>query len=268
MSSYVGAGAALSWFSSVGGPTGTIGSTGAGPRSGGTISQMIVTLSCTQMHVSESCSEVAAFNRSLPLTIFACPVAVSAIHSWMAVSVMFANARCANITDTAIQLWIADTATGQAKMVSGSDRLNAATSEQDSDTCIWVHDNVTIICEIVPPDRGPAPVEPIVPVGPPTLENHDKDAPAPTYEDMIRTPFDETLFEYYFASQLAAVDTSTGRRTLVGRPAIFESVSPAPNGEYVLVSKVKRPYSHLIPFDGFPQDVEIWNRRGAGPRKV
>jgi len=174
----------------------------------------------------------------------------------------------ANITDTAIQLWIADTATGQAKMVSGSDRLNAATSEQDSDTCIWVHDNVTIICEIVPPDRGPAPVEPIVPVGPPTLENHDKAAPAPTYEDMIRTPFDETLFEYYFASQLAAVDTSTGRRTLVGRPAIFESVSPAPNGEFVLVSKVKRPYSHLIPFDGFPQDVEIWNRRGEVARKV
>ena len=174
----------------------------------------------------------------------------------------------ANITDTAIQLWIADTATGQAKMVSGSDRLNAATSEQDSDTCIWVHDNVTIICEIVPPDRGPAPVEPIVPVGPPTLENHDKAAPAPTYEDMIRTPFDETLFEYYFASQLAAVDTSTGRRTLVGRPAIFESVSPAPNGEYVLVSKVKRPYSHLVPFDGFPQDVEIWNRRGEVARKV
>ncbi|OLB62058.1 MAG: hypothetical protein AUI11_07075 [Acidobacteria bacterium 13_2_20CM_2_66_4] len=174
----------------------------------------------------------------------------------------------ANITDTAIQLWIADTATGQAKMASGSDRLNAATSEQDSDTCTWVHDNVTIICEIVPPDRGPAPVEPIVPLGPPTLENHDKAAPAPTYEDMIRTPFDETLFEYYFASQLAAVDTSTGRRTLVGRPAIFESVSPAPNGEYVLVSKVKRPYSHLIPFDGFPQDVEIWNRRGEVARKV
>ena len=174
----------------------------------------------------------------------------------------------ANITDTAIQLWIADTATGQAKMVSGSDRLNAATPDQDSDTCRWVHDNVTLICEIVPPDRGPAPVEPIVPLGPPTLENHDKAAPAPTYEDMIRTPFDETLFEYYFTSQLAAIDTSTGRRTLIGRPAIFESVSPSPNSEYVLVAKVNRPYSHLIPFDGFPQDVEIWNRRAELARKI
>jgi dipeptidyl aminopeptidase/acylaminoacyl peptidase len=176
----------------------------------------------------------------------------------------------ANITDAAIQLWVADTATGQAKMVSGGDRLNAATYEQDShpDACSWLRDNVTLVCEIVPPDRGPAPVEPIVPLGPPTLESRDKAAPAPTHEDMIRTPFDETLFEYYFSSQLAAIDSATGRRTLIGRPGILESVSPAPNGEYVLVSKVKRPYSHLIPFDGFPQDVEIWNRRGEVARRV
>ena len=181
----------------------------------------------------------------------------------------------ANITDAAIQLWVADTATGQAKMVSGGDRLNAATArlngaspDQDADSCTWLRDNVTLVCQIVPPDRGPVPVEPIVPLGPPTLESRDKAAPAPTHEDMIRTPFDETLFEYYFSSQLAAIDSATGRRTLIGRPAIFESVSPAPNGEYVLVSKVKRPYSHLIPFDGFPQDVEIWNRRGEVARKV
>src|SRR5262249_41133991 len=143
----------------------------------------------------------------------------------------------ANITDTSVDLWVVETATGHAKKVSGTERLTAATGEP----CDWMHDNVTLLCQIVPPSRGRAPVEPIVPVGPPTLENHDKSAPAPTYEDMIRTPFDETLFAYYFSSQLAAIDSATGRRTLIGRPAIFESVSPAPNGEFVLVSKVKRP---------------------------
>src|SRR5919201_1735779 len=51
----------------------------------------------------------------------------------------------ANITDAAIQLWVADTATGQAKMVSGGDRLNAATArlngaspDQDADSCTWL----------------------------------------------------------------------------------------------------------------------------------
>jgi dipeptidyl aminopeptidase/acylaminoacyl peptidase len=170
----------------------------------------------------------------------------------------------ANIKDAAVELWVADTSTGQTKMVSGSDRLNAATGEP----CDWLHDNATIVCELVPPGRGPAPVEPLVPAGPPTLENHDKAAPAPTHEDMIRTAFDEQLFEYYFASQLASIDTASGRRTAFGKPAIFDEVTPSPNGDYVLVSKVKRPYSHLIPMNGFPQEVEIWTRRGDVARTI
>jgi dipeptidyl aminopeptidase/acylaminoacyl peptidase len=169
-----------------------------------------------------------------------------------------------NAKDAAIELWVVDSSTGQAKMVSGTDRLNAATG----DPCDWLHDSVTMICQIVPPDRGPAPVEPVVPAGPTVLENHEKAAPAPTYEDMIRTSYDEALFDYYFTSQLAAIDTGTGRRTIIGRPAIFETVTPSPDDRFVLVSRVKRPYSHLIPIDGFPQQVEIWSQRGDVARTV
>jgi dipeptidyl aminopeptidase/acylaminoacyl peptidase len=170
----------------------------------------------------------------------------------------------ANIRDAAIELWVADAATGQAKMVSGTDRLNAATG----DPCEWLRDSVTLVCELVPSGRGPAPVEPTVPAGPPTLENYDKAAPAPTYEDMIRTPHDEMVFEYYFTSQLAAIDTSSLRKTPFGRPAIFDEVTASPDGDHLLVSKVKRPFSHLIPMNGFPQDVEVWNRRGEVERKI
>jgi dipeptidyl aminopeptidase/acylaminoacyl peptidase len=165
----------------------------------------------------------------------------------------------ANVKDAGIELWVADTVTGRAKLASGAERLNAATG----DPCDWLHDNVTLVCEIVPPGRGPAPVEPLVPAGPPTLENRGKAAPAETFEDMIRTPYDELVFEHYFTSQLASVDAASGRVTPFGRPAVFDDVTPSPDGEYLLVSKVKRPYSHLIPMNGFPQDVEIWNRRGT-----
>jgi len=57
---------------------------------------------------------------------------------------------------------------------------------------------------------------------------------------MIKTAHDEALFEYYFTSQLALIDAATGRKTLVGRPAIFDSVTPSPSGEYFLVAKIKR----------------------------
>ncbi len=169
-----------------------------------------------------------------------------------------------NRKDDRIELWVADVATGRAKLLSGTDRLNATIG----DPCDWLHDNATLICELVPAGRGPAPQEATVPTGPNVQESSGKAAPAATYEDMIKTAHDESLFEYYFTSQLAAINIASGGKTLIGRPAIFDSVTPSPSGEYLLVAKIKRPFSHLIPMNGFPEDVEIWSRRGEVARKI
>src|ERR1700686_1454848 len=42
-----------------------------------------------------------------------------------------------NRKDDRIELWVADTASGRAKLMSGTDRLNATTG----DPCEWLHDN-------------------------------------------------------------------------------------------------------------------------------
>src|SRR5258706_1935286 len=169
-----------------------------------------------------------------------------------------------NRRDDRIELWVADTASGRARLISGSDRLNATMG----DPCDWLHDNTTLICQLVPSGRGPAPQEPTVPMGPNIQETSGKAAPAATYEDMIKTAHDEALFEYYFTSQLVAINAISGSKALIGRPAIFESVTPSPSGEFLLVAKIKRPFSHLIPMNGFPEDVEIWSRRGEVARKI
>src|SRR5262249_26736584 len=139
-----------------------------------------------------------------------------------------------NTKANGIELWVAEVATGRGKLLSGTDRLNATTG----DPCDWLHDNKTLICEMVSSTRGSAPVAPTVPTGPNIQENIGKAAPAPTFEDMIKTVNDEALFEYYFTSQLAAIDTTTGRKTLIGHPAIFDNVTPSPSGEYLLVTKI------------------------------
>jgi len=163
-----------------------------------------------------------------------------------------------------IELWIADTATGKARVVSGTDRLNATTG----DPCDWLRDNKTIACLMVPPARGAVPAESTVPNGPNIQENLGKAAPAATYEDMLKTAHDDDLFEYYFTSQLALIDIATGRKTLLGRPGVFESVTPSPSGEFLLVARVKRPFSHLIPMNGFPEDIEVWSRANQVVRKI
>src|SRR4030095_4268084 len=89
-----------------------------------------------------------------------------------------------------------------------------------------------------------------------------------TYEDLLESAHDDALFEYYFTSQLAAINTANGAKTPIGRRAILSNVTPSPNEQFVLVTKVKRPFSHLIPMNGFPQDVEIWTRSGEVAKKV
>jgi len=169
-----------------------------------------------------------------------------------------------NTKSSGIELWIADTTSGRSRMVSGTDRLNATTG----DPCDWLRDNKTMVCTWVPAARGPAPAAPTVPIGPNIQENSGKAAPVATFEDMLKTAHDDDLFEYYFSSQLATIDVTTGRKTLLGHPAIFDSVTPAPGGEFFLVTKIKRPFSHLIPMNGFPEDVEVWSRANQLVRKI
>jgi dipeptidyl aminopeptidase/acylaminoacyl peptidase len=169
-----------------------------------------------------------------------------------------------NTRENGIELWVADAATGQSRMVSGMDRLNGTSG----DPCDWLKDGVTLLCQLVPARRGPAPVAPAVPTGPNIQENLGKAAPAPTVQDLIKTDHDEALFEYYFTSQLATIDSGAGRKTLIGKPGILESVTASPSGEYILVSRIKRPFSRLAPMGGFPNDVEVWNRRGEVVRKI
>jgi dipeptidyl aminopeptidase/acylaminoacyl peptidase len=169
-----------------------------------------------------------------------------------------------NTKANGIELWVADTATGQAKLISGTDRLNATAG----DPCDWLKDSVTVLCQLVPAGRGPAPAEPAVPTGPNIQENYGKSAPTPTFEDLIKTNHDEDLFEYYFTSQLATIDVTSGRKTLIGRPAIIENATPSPDGQYVLVSRIKRPFSRLVTMNGFPKDIEVWNRRGEVVKRI
>ncbi|HKC41572.1 MAG TPA: prolyl oligopeptidase family serine peptidase, partial [Gemmatimonadales bacterium] len=165
--------------------------------------------------------------------------------------------------DSGLALWVADATTGQVRSLTGP-TLNATSGPP----CQWMPGAAKLLCEFIPDDRGPAPVAPQTPVGPTTQETRGRAAPAPTYEDLLKSANDERLFDYYFTAQLALVDAATGARTPLGRPAIFGNVDVAPGGEYVLVSRTVRPYSYLVPDGLFPKSIEIWNVGGEVVRSL
>jgi dipeptidyl aminopeptidase/acylaminoacyl peptidase len=163
---------------------------------------------------------------------------------------------------TGIELWVADTATGAAKAVTAP-TLNATGGAP----CGWISDR-EMLCAFIVAGRGPAPAEPTVPKGPNVQENYGKPAPVSTYQDLLKTEYDEALFEYYFKSQLAFVDVATGVKTPAGKPAIFDQRDPSPDGKHLLVAMIKRPYSHLCRLRSSRRTSRSETRQGQVARKV
>ena len=164
--------------------------------------------------------------------------------------------------DHGIELWIGDAATGQARAVTPA-QLNAALGAP----CAWVGDGGSMLCQFVSPGRGAAPTMGI-PTGPNIQEHRGGIAPVRTYQDLLTSAYDESLFDYYATSQLAFVDAASGQRTEVGTPAVFATAAPSPDGQYILVRRVQRPYSWLVPYRNFAARVEVWDRRGASVTQV
>ena len=172
-----------------------------------------------------------------------------------------------NTTANGIELWVTDTASGQSHKIPDV-AINGTMNGPGRNAVEWLSDNRTLLARLVPGGRGAPPVESPVPEGPHIQEGSGKSGPVRTYEDMLATPHDEALFDYYCSAQLAYIDTVTGKTEATGKPKIFVTAKPSPDGKYVLVARLQRPYSYLHPYMDFPTEVEVWNKGGHSVRTI
>ena len=162
-----------------------------------------------------------------------------------------------------VELWVGDAATGKIR------NLKAVTINSIMGGALnWMPDSRTLLVQLVPAARGTAPATPLVPGEPNAQESSGRPGPVRTYEDLLRSPYDESLYEYYATAQLALVDSASGRTTPFGQPAIFQNVDPAPDGHHLLVTRLHRPFSYLHPDVDFPKDIEVWDTKGKLVYKV
>lgn len=164
-----------------------------------------------------------------------------------------------NVTETAVELWVCDTATAKAHRIDGI-KLNPALGYGLD----WMPDQTTLLVKTVAAGRPAPPPPPDVPAGPRVEESSAVSSPSSTYEarDLLKTPYDADLFEYYTTAQLALVDVPSGRVTPLGAPGVLAKVQAAPDGRHLLVERVRRPYSYLRPYGRFPIEVEVWDTAG------
>lgn len=168
-----------------------------------------------------------------------------------------------NTTPTGVELYVGEMSNGKTRRVDKL-KLNAVYGDAMS----WMPDARTLIVQAIPENRGAAPSAPVAPAGPNVQESSGKSAPVRTFQDLLKNPYDETLFDYYATSQLTYVDATNGKVSRTNQSAIYQAVEPAPDGEHILIARLKRPFSYLYPAFAFPKIVEITNRNGETVYKL
>jgi dipeptidyl aminopeptidase/acylaminoacyl peptidase len=167
-----------------------------------------------------------------------------------------------NTTADGIELWLLDVKSGSARRLTGPDlSLTAGNSPT------WLSDSETLIAALVPEGRGAEPAKPRVPTGPVIEENIGRKAPARTYQDLLKNAYDEALFDYYFTAQLVRVSLAGSVESLA-EPGLLWDFSPSPDGRFLLVKWIHRPYSYRVPASRFPQLIEMFDLETGGVTEV
>ncbi len=165
-----------------------------------------------------------------------------------------------NTTNSRVDLYIIDVATKVATKVNKK-ALNVVLGAD----LTWFDDNAIVYKTAISlPSASPA--KPITPKGPTVQQNIGKAAPGRTYQDLIKTPYDEQLFEFMATAQM--VINRGGVETAIGKPAIYESYTLSPDKKYYLLEVLKKPFSYLVTSSGFPTMVSVVDVTGKLVKEI
>ena len=162
-------------------------------------------------------------------------------------------------SNNSIDLFVIDIKSGKAN------RVNKLPLNLVGGGFEWFDNNTLIYQAIVKPYTM-APRKPLAPKGPVVQQNLGKVAASVTYQDLIKSPADELLYEFYATAQL--VKNTNGVETKIGSPAIYNSISVSPDKRYLLVNRIDKPYSYLVPAGGFNATVYITDMNGKQIKEI
>ncbi len=163
-------------------------------------------------------------------------------------------------TGSTVDLYVIDVATQKATKVNKTS-LNVVLGGAFS----WLDDN-TLLYKIIVKPASAMPKRPITPPGPTVQESYGKAAPRPTYQDMIKSPYDESLFEFFTTAQL--VKNVNGVETKINQPAIYSSISASPDKKYWLVRTIRKPFSYVVPANGFNSTIAVHDANGKFVKEI
>ena len=103
---------------------------------------------------------------------------------------------------------------------------------------------------------------PVAPIEPQVEETAGKQSQMATFQDLLASAADEDRFEALATTVPLRVDPATGATVQLGPPGLYQHLGDSPDGQYLLVHRLQRPFSFRVPYVYFARRAEVWSAAG------
>ena len=162
-----------------------------------------------------------------------------------------------NSTEEGVELWYIDLENVTAKKLTDP-KLNASLG----DVITWYQDSKNILAKFKlknPPEILDS--DDMIPIGPIISSNNGKKAQNRTYQDLLKNEIDEKNFEILIKSTLFKVSLK-GKKKLLVKKNLYNEIDFSPDGKFILISIIQKPFSYLVPYFRFPMKYVIFSSKG------
>ncbi|HUJ05386.1 MAG TPA: prolyl oligopeptidase family serine peptidase [Streptosporangiaceae bacterium] len=168
-----------------------------------------------------------------------------------------------------IGVWVGHAPTATAAQVPGlrvSDVLGAEPPAIGG-TVAWSRDGRSLYAlSASQPGRAEAVAAAVAaaqqPVEPRIEETAGKQSQMATFQNLLRTAADEDAFEALATTVPVRVDQVSGAAVPLGQAGLYQFVAESPDGGYLLVGRLLRPFSFRVPYHYFTRRAEVWTAAG------
>ena len=162
-----------------------------------------------------------------------------------------------NTSTTGVALWLVDVASAKAQKITDY-MLNANLGNPYN----WLNDSDNLLVKMLPKNKSALiDIKKELPKGPTVSVSEGLKSQNRTYPDLLKNKIDETNFENLITSELYIVSGS-GAAKLYKDADLFLTENFSPDGKYILITTLQKPFSYIVPLNRFPQKTVVYDLSG------
>ena len=163
-----------------------------------------------------------------------------------------------NTTASGNELWVLDLQSATAKKLT-----DAVLNANLGNPITWYKNSNELLIKVIPANRKPLinatkaiPSGPIVSTAEEGVVSQNR-----TYQDLLKNKTDEANFETIVTSELYTVDLK-GNKKLFKPANLYAGETFSPDGNYILLTTIQKPFSYLGPLHRFPMKTIAFTALG------